>query len=228
MATIAERLKTAMKLRGIKQSELVALTGIGKSSISTYLTGEYLPKQKNIYKLAMALDVNEAWLMGESVQMDRIDWDACMKELSEQREKISGFAGLLAEGLSFEDPNDEFLIYKTIRPDPAVEKEEQSILLHMFHISKNDQLSKMRTLRILTELVSVFNDQDQEKLVAFAEFLENDRQKRRGITVKHSYQDGKQLRLMTQAAAASGEVDMIDYISQEDINAIPDTEDEIP
>ena len=62
MDTIASRLRTALEMRGMKQAELVELTGIGKSSISTYLRGSYIPKQKNIYKMAKALNVNEAWL----------------------------------------------------------------------------------------------------------------------------------------------------------------------
>ncbi|MBQ9913081.1 MAG: helix-turn-helix domain-containing protein [Clostridia bacterium] len=60
-------MKEALSLRGMKQSELVKLTGIGKSSISTYLSGEYEPKQRNIYKIAQALNVSEAWLMGYDV-----------------------------------------------------------------------------------------------------------------------------------------------------------------
>ena len=71
MAKIAERLKTALEIRDISQSELSRKTGIGKSSISTYLTGEYEPKQKNIYKMALALNVNEAWLIGAEVPMER-------------------------------------------------------------------------------------------------------------------------------------------------------------
>lgn len=71
MDTIASRLRTALELRGMKQAELVELTGIGKSSISTYLRGSYIPKQKNIYKMAKALNVNEAWLMGEDVDPTR-------------------------------------------------------------------------------------------------------------------------------------------------------------
>ncbi len=71
MATIAERMKEALAMRGMKQSDLVALTGIGKSSISTYLTGEYEPKQRNIYKIAQALNVSEAWLMGFDVPMKK-------------------------------------------------------------------------------------------------------------------------------------------------------------
>ena len=52
MDTIANRLRMALDMRSMKQSELSELTGIGKSSISTYLRGSYIPKQKNIYKMA--------------------------------------------------------------------------------------------------------------------------------------------------------------------------------
>ena len=67
---IAERLKEAMEIRNLKQVDLVQLTGIGKSSICTYLAGDYLPKQTNLYKLAKALSVDPAWLMGEDVPME--------------------------------------------------------------------------------------------------------------------------------------------------------------
>ena len=81
MDTIANRIKIAMDKRCLKQSDLVRITGIGKSSISTYLTGAYEPKQKNIYKLAKALNVNEAWLMGNDVPMERF---SSQSELSQR------------------------------------------------------------------------------------------------------------------------------------------------
>lgn len=84
MATIASRIKEAMALRGMKQVDLVSLTGIGKSSISTYLSGEYEPKQKNIYKIAKALAVSEAWLMGEDVPMERNDYSELMAALANE------------------------------------------------------------------------------------------------------------------------------------------------
>lgn len=71
MKTIADRLRQALETRNMKQADLVSITGIGKSSISTYLSGDYEPKQKNLYRLAKALDVNEAWLMGFDVPMER-------------------------------------------------------------------------------------------------------------------------------------------------------------
>jgi transcriptional regulator with XRE-family HTH domain len=73
MPTISERIKQALDLRQMKQTDLVKKTGIGKSSISTYISGDYEPKQKNIYNIAKALNVSEAWLMGFDVPIDRIE-----------------------------------------------------------------------------------------------------------------------------------------------------------
>ncbi|WP_053983782.1 helix-turn-helix domain-containing protein [Niameybacter massiliensis] len=77
--TISERIREGLAIRGMKQADLVNKTGIGKSSISTYISGSYEPKQTNIYKIAKALDVNEAWLMGHDVKMDR---DTSAQELN--------------------------------------------------------------------------------------------------------------------------------------------------
>lgn len=71
MATIAQRIREGLTIRGMKQADLVYKTGIGKSSISTYISGNYEPKQRNIYKIANALNVSEAWLMGYDVPMER-------------------------------------------------------------------------------------------------------------------------------------------------------------
>ena len=46
MDSTANRIKQALHLRNMRQADLVNLTGIGKSSISTYISGEYEPKQK--------------------------------------------------------------------------------------------------------------------------------------------------------------------------------------
>lgn len=70
---IAQRIKQGLEIRNMKQIDLVNQTGIGKSSISTYLSGDYMPKQKNIYLMAKALNVSEAWLMGLDVEMERRD-----------------------------------------------------------------------------------------------------------------------------------------------------------
>lgn len=67
MSTTAERLKEALRIRNMKQAELITLTGINKGALSSYLAGRYEPKQKNLHALARALNVTEAWLMGYDV-----------------------------------------------------------------------------------------------------------------------------------------------------------------
>lgn len=64
MISFKVRLKEALEKTGMKQADLVRKTNITKGTISGYLTGKYKPKQKNIYKLADALNVNIDWLMG--------------------------------------------------------------------------------------------------------------------------------------------------------------------
>lgn len=67
----SKRMKKAMDIRGMKQVDLVEKTGLGKSAISQYISGKYESKQKAVYLIAKALDVNEVWLMGHDVPMDR-------------------------------------------------------------------------------------------------------------------------------------------------------------
>lgn len=69
MSTTAERLRDALRIRNMKQADLIACTGINKGALSSYLAGRYEPKQKNLHALALALNVNEAWLMGLDVPM---------------------------------------------------------------------------------------------------------------------------------------------------------------
>lgn len=69
ISTISKRMQEAMEAKDIKQAELCRATGIGKSSISTYISGDYEPKQTNLYKIANALGVSIAWLSGYDVPM---------------------------------------------------------------------------------------------------------------------------------------------------------------
>lgn len=70
MKELAKRLEMALNYRGLKPIDLSRKTGIGKSSISQYLSGEYNPKQTNIYKMADALGVDPDWLNGRNVPME--------------------------------------------------------------------------------------------------------------------------------------------------------------
>ena len=70
--TFKSRLIQAMELRQIKAAEFAKRTGLSKAQISQYTNGIYEAKQAALYKLAVALDVSEAWLMGYDVPMERL------------------------------------------------------------------------------------------------------------------------------------------------------------
>ena len=57
-ASIADRLREALAAAGKKQADLMRETGLDRGAISSYLSGKYEPKQKAIYLMARALDVN--------------------------------------------------------------------------------------------------------------------------------------------------------------------------
>lgn len=73
MTTFSERLKEAMNAREFKQSDLSKASGLDKSLISNYLSGNYKARQENLHILAKALGVTEAWLMGYDVPMVQKD-----------------------------------------------------------------------------------------------------------------------------------------------------------
>lgn len=70
--SFAQRLRQALDMRNMKQITLSEKSGVSRALISAYLKGDYEAKQDNVYFLAKALNVNEAWLMGyENVAMER-------------------------------------------------------------------------------------------------------------------------------------------------------------
>ncbi len=64
MSDFSNRLKNIMEQQEIRPSDLSRKTGIGKSSISAYLSGGHEPKQNNILKISNALGVSITYLMG--------------------------------------------------------------------------------------------------------------------------------------------------------------------
>ena len=119
MSTTSKRIQEGMELRGLKQADLVEKTGISKGALSSYISGRYVPKQNNTFLIAKALNVNEAWLMGADVPMERIDTTAenqtrDQKELNEiyiqlssnNRERVPTYSKSL---LSTQQLDDELL-----------------------------------------------------------------------------------------------------------------------
>ena len=69
--SFANRLQKAMNYANMKQVDLVNKTGLDKTLINKYLAGIMKAKQDKLTILADALNVNEVWLMGYDVPMER-------------------------------------------------------------------------------------------------------------------------------------------------------------
>lgn len=80
--TFQHRFIEAMNIRGLRQVDVAERSGLDKAQISQYKNGKYEPMQDALYKLAQALNVNVAWLMGHDVPME-----INRKEL-EQKERV--------------------------------------------------------------------------------------------------------------------------------------------
>lgn len=61
---LKDRLLEALHMNNMNAAELAELTGIQKSSISRYLSGENIPRSSAINKMAEALGVTPSWLLG--------------------------------------------------------------------------------------------------------------------------------------------------------------------
>lgn len=112
VATCAERIKKALVIKGMKQSDLCRLTEIPKSALSQYVSGAFEPKQDRIYLMAQALNVSEAWLMGLDVPMER------------QAKKVSPSESNLSEG--------EKMLLELFRRVP---EDQQELVLQMIRVA---------------------------------------------------------------------------------------------
>lgn len=68
MDTFGVKLRQAMEKAEMNATELSEKTGISKSTISRYLSGGYIAKQRNLLKLSLALHVEPKFLFPDAAQ----------------------------------------------------------------------------------------------------------------------------------------------------------------
>lgn len=91
--TTSDRLRQIMSDRNLKQIDIINLAKpyckrygikLGRNDLSQYVSGKVEPGQYKLYVLGQALNVNEAWLMGYEVPMERDYKTVAPKEESKQ------------------------------------------------------------------------------------------------------------------------------------------------
>lgn len=80
VSNTSERLKQIMRERGLRQVDILAKckpycekygVKMGRNDLSQYISGKFLPGQRKLTILGLALNVSEVWLMGLDVPMER-------------------------------------------------------------------------------------------------------------------------------------------------------------
>lgn len=72
-SNFVDRFAEALRIRRMKQIDVSSRAGIAPGTVSNYAQGKYAPKDENLRKIAAALNVNPAWLMGFDVPMSSDD-----------------------------------------------------------------------------------------------------------------------------------------------------------
>lgn len=123
ISTFSERLKECLeKNPSFTATSLADEIGLSKQAISMYISGDRNPKRPTITVIAEVLNVDEAWLMGYDVPMERAILNnphlgSCMKfYIKEARERVGLSQKDLAEKLNLKPTT--FNGYETGAHDP--------------------------------------------------------------------------------------------------------------
>lgn len=112
--TFASRLSKALSIRNMRPIDLANKSGLNKAIISQYLSGRYKAKQDNIYILAKALDINEAWLMGFDVDINRVPDNERSQVITYSVEDDSMLPLLGIDDIAYISPKEDFSSGETI------------------------------------------------------------------------------------------------------------------
>lgn len=157
--TIADRIKEGMAARGLRQTDIIEKTGINKGALSSYISGRYEPKQNNIYLIAKALNVNEAWLMGADVPMERNNFeDQTLVRFDAELDDACDIIEKAGYSLSFsDDSNKDIIIIK--------DADNQIVLCTYDYELVNKYESLQRSQKNITAEALLFNNKDTQIII---------------------------------------------------------------
>lgn len=84
------RIRKALSVRNMTQTELCEKAKISKSTLSEYLKGLYEPKQDKVFILSQALNVDPVWLMGYDVPMEKKEEPKIQKDSPDESKLTEG------------------------------------------------------------------------------------------------------------------------------------------
>lgn len=173
------RIKKALNLRGLTQSDIVEKTNIKKSALSQYISGKITPRQNAIDELSKILNVSEPWLMGYDVPMERNIKN--IQLTTYEKEKL---LKEIENAAREENKNIDYLIEKYNLKDFSVNIEDSTLLKmakdFKIHFSKERYLNKTINSEIknwFLKTLESFSDEELEQLKTMilptVEYLKN-------------------------------------------------------
>ncbi|MCM1149706.1 MAG: helix-turn-helix domain-containing protein [Butyricicoccus sp.] len=177
--TTGEKIRARRKQLGMTVDELASKLGKNRATIYRY-ESDAIEMPANLLKpLSDALDM---------LPDDLMDWGELLANEAERQDKICELLPLISDGISLEGKAQKYVLLKMPAYDGVLEPDLCAALLTLYQLNQTKQAAKIRTMRILGELVSSLDSKSQEKLVSYGEFLDTQNQRKRGISMEHPYQ----------------------------------------
>lgn len=160
------RIKKAMTLRGLTQSDIVEKTSIKKSALSQYINGKITPRQNAVEELSKVLNVSEPWLMGYDVPMERnIKVEKDIHLTTYEKEKLLKD---IENAAREKNKNIDYLIEKYNLKDFSVNIKDSTLLRiakdFKIHFSKERYLNKTINSEIKNWFLKTFESFSDEEL----------------------------------------------------------------
>ena len=177
--TTGEKIRARRKQLGMSVDDLAAKLGKNRATIYRYENDMIEMPATLLKPLAEILDTTPGNLM---------DWGDIMVSEIEHQEKMSELLPHIRDGLSIEGERQKYILFKAPSTSGKLEADFSSLLLTLYQLNQSGQASKMRTVRVLGELVSSLDARSQEHLISYAEFLDARHQKMYDLSITHPYQ----------------------------------------
>lgn len=105
----SKKLKYYMDLTGKQQTDLINDLKIGQSTVSSWCTGEKLPRMNKIQMLADYFGITKSDLLEENPQLSKKDERDIKKKLDQTLKDLESSDGLMFDGEALDDETKDLL-----------------------------------------------------------------------------------------------------------------------
>lgn len=194
---------------------------MNKSDISQYCSGKTEPNQDKLFVLGMALNVNEAWLMGLDVPMERNDYED--QNVITFEAKLESAIKILEDGgytVSFSDnPKDDIITIINSKHEPVSCMHEYELInkyesLQQRHMLDAEALAEIDLVALdkykaaRKEYARLWNIQFFEKKIMDSFFQLNDENKKKSIAYTENLLSNQKLEAELLVNAAHARTDI--------------------